>query len=330
MSRRNSKAYDQPILESVGPDQVPSVHVEDSCLSDHRSSCVGNLRELGSFRLGSIMAKCGVAILVVCAAISRVLGESYLTSVSQFFGFTLIFVVAFFLCCGLFAWWGVWGRDGVGLSSRKVVIIYGICIASEIASIMLDQYIDLGALEQLPVNVSLYAVLGLSLLSSFSVFVHPGGVAAMFSNESSSFVGLVLLLHFSMSALFYHSLPLLIYGQLVHTSCFLGLTLSLMLKEVQPRFRLSKLRKLVWGSQSKHSLRVPPRGRKISNISDLPSSHYTQYRNSLSSQSSLTSSIPASVSVDLWVSGEGGVSCHFPGQNVITGGGVSVDQSCGW
>ena len=296
MSRRNSKAYEQPILDSIGPDGIPSVRVEDSSLPEWRLGRIGTMIDFSSSPLGSTVAKCGVALLLMAAAIFRVLGEKYLGTVSQLFGFTLIFTFAFLLCCGLFAWWGSWGKEAVGLTSRKVLIIYGICTASEIVSLMLNQYIDLGTLELLPVNVSLYAILGLSLLFLFAIFVHGSGVAAMFSNESSAFVGLVLLLHFSMASLFHNTLPPLIYGQLVHTSCFLGLALLLMLKQVKPDFRLSRLRQMVSGSQPKQALKVPHRtGRKVSNFVDLPDSY--RHTNSVSSQSSMTSSIPASVSV---------------------------------
>lgn len=298
MSRRNSKVYDQPIVDAIGPDGIPSVRVDDSSESDRHSSRAGILLGASSSPLGAALAKSGIAILVLVATVSRLLGGSYLTVASQLFGFTLIFVLAFFLCCGLFVWWGVWGRERVGLTLKKVLIVYGICSASDLISLLLDQYIDLGPLDQLPVNMSLYAIMGISLLSLFSICVHDNGVAAIFSNESSLFVGLVLLLHFCMASLFHYTLPPLIHGQLVHTSCFLGLGLALTLKEVRlGGFRLSRLRQMVWGSQTKRGLKIPShfgQRRKISNIGDLPSNHHQ--KNSVSSQSSITSSLPASVS----------------------------------
>ena len=228
MSRRNSKVYDQPFVDSVGPDGIPSVRVEDnSNRSDARAGLAGPISANIS-RIMAVLGKGGIGFLLVIAAVSYLLGGSWLAGLSQLLGFMFIFSLAFCLCCGLFVWWGVWGRGKVGLTRNKIVVVYGICTASQLITLVLDQIIDLGPLEFLPMNLSFYAIFGLSLLSLFSVCVHDKGVAAVFSNESSMFTGLVVLLNICMAALFDHTLYQLMYGQLVHTSCFFGLSLSLL------------------------------------------------------------------------------------------------------
>lgn len=297
MSRRNSKVYDQPIVDSIGPDGIPSVRVEDISHSDG----VGAGKPLGgntsSWEIVVGLGKCGVGLLVTIAAVSYVLGGRCLSGLSQLVGLMFIFSLVFCLCCGLFVWWGLWGREKVGLTRNKVLIVYGICTASQLISLVLDQIIDLGPLEFLPMNLSFYAIFGLSLLSLFSVCIHDKGVAAMFSNESSMFTGLVVLLNICTAALFDHTLYQLIYGQLVHMSCFLGLGLSLTSTNVRLSRHFSRLKSFIAGSDLNQNLKLPRLGpgRKVSNISDAPSFP----RHSVSSQSSVGSSLPASVS-DAW------------------------------
>ena len=292
MSRRNSKVYDQPFVDSVGPDGIPSVRVEDNTGRPDGQLAAGPI-SANIFRIMSVLGKGGIGFLLVTAAVSYLLGGSWLAGLSQLLGFIFIFFLAFCLCCGLFVWWGVWGRERVGLTRNKIVVVYGICTASQLITLVLDQIIDLGPLEFLPMNLSFYAIFGLSLLSLFSVCVHHKGVAAMFSNESSMFTGLVVLLNICMAALFDHTLYQLLYGQLVHASCFFGLGLSLVPLNMRLRYSFSRLQRFFSGrdSTSGPNLRVPSRfaGRKISNISDYP-------KHSVSSQSSIGSSLPASVS----------------------------------
>ena len=230
--RRYSRVYDQPIVQKTLKGY--SVHVEDDTHSElpHAASDgQGKILNPEASWFGSLICKIALVSLIVLGLVISAVGNSLLLVVFQLVGFILVFVAVFLTCSGLYLWWASWNHRSIDFSVRRVLILFGMCSASNVIAwvlMTLALWSEIPLAESLPLEASYIILLGTLLLVNVSFFVHRKGLNAMFSNETCTFVGLTLVLDFSSRCVFGHILPQVILPHIVYTSALFGLTLSLM------------------------------------------------------------------------------------------------------
>ncbi len=291
--RRYSKAYEQPIVSQT-PKGSYVVRESDDTHSTATGSTTSGVRPRARGRvgkvlnpetiwMGSILAKFGLGVLVFVAVSVMAVGRFPLEVASHIVGFSLVFLLAFVTCSGLFVWWGSWGSSAVSLTVKKVLVLYGVCSVSYIVSRVVIDVARLPLTDALPTAASHYILFTTLLLINFALFAHPDGLNAMFSAETVYFVGLTTLLDLMTNSIFGHFLPTVLLSQTVYLSGFLGMTLSLMGNRFQT-LSLSNIYRVL------KRLNHPSVVRKLSRTSSTTSSAvgHRFHRNSFSSVSSMS------------------------------------------
>ena len=296
--RRYSRVYDQPILQHTSKGPMVRVETDDAHSESSTgltSDEYGKMLNPEAYTFGSVLAKVALTVLILLGLVTSCAGRTFLMAVSQLFGFTFIFTVTFVVCSGLYLWWGAWNGNTVQLSVKKVITLYVICCSCDFLARALASFASIPVADSLPIAGSYFIFLLTNLFVTFSLFAHKDGLNAMFSKETSMFVGLTLLLNFSSTCLFGEIIPSILLSQLVYGGILLGLSLSLMAHRF-PHLSLSAVYRVFNQHESsyRNSL-APPTGRRLSKTSmgsmgsAVPSA---RSRASLSSISSLLSLNP--------------------------------------
>ena len=223
--RRFSRAYEQPIVQSTSKGIVvrpSSQDGRDSSLS-HTSSVENPKMEA----LGSMVAKGTLGLIAAVGILAGILDKASLQVISQLFGFMLMYVATFMACTGSFYWWGGISMNKVKLTIKKIIIIYFICVSSDVVARMISAFTDIPPTSPVPADTSYFISFATLLLFIFSLLVHSEGVNAMFSQESVIFVTCTVVLNFTSICLFREVLPHLLLPQMVYVGVLLGLSLSL-------------------------------------------------------------------------------------------------------
>ena len=247
------------------------------------------------FALVSRAIQVCLAGMIVLALTVQVIGHGPILRIAEILGFMLIFLGSFLISLIVYLWWSSWTRVVIGLDSYRTLKVYCICCLSEFVATLSNYVVDLGPLEHSPIDVAFYGVLTLLLFSLFSSVIHERGVAAMFNHETMFFVSLTVTLHFIMTCLFENILPSFIYSQIVYSSCFLALSICLLLAKYHSYFSMATIGQFVHTSIHGQKNLLPPTysGRRFSNVSVLSNMSSVHPRNSLTSQSSFSYSIPS-------------------------------------
>ncbi len=227
-SRRYSRAYDQPIVQSTLKGPKVRVEMEDGTtidpLANSRSGMVLN-PEAAAF--GSLVAKVCVGVLSAFALGVSLVNKTTLMAASQLFGFMFMFVVIFAVSVGLYLWWSTSNRETVPLTIKSLSYLYMSSILSSLVSQVLSSYAAIPIASSLPQEASYFVFLSTMLFISVSLLVHRDSLNGMFSQEACIFVGLSLVLDFIAMCLFGDILPALIYTKLAPCSMLMGASLSL-------------------------------------------------------------------------------------------------------
>lgn len=289
--RRYSRAYEQPIVQQSPSGGYAVIRTDDdthseagSTTSERRKSRrrAGNVLNPEVTWMGTVLAEVGLGLLVSLAALVLVVGSFPLEFASRFFGFSLVFLALFATCCGLFVWWGSWAHTAVDLSVKKVLILYGVCSASDVISRVVVGFARFPLTEAIPAGASYYFLFSTNLLLQFALFAHQEGLNAMFSSETLFFVGLTVMLDMALQCIFGYVLPPFLLSQAVYVSCFLGTTLSLVGSRF-PSISLSNIYRVL------KRLNHPSVVRKLSRTSVVSTgSSQRLHRTSFSSLSSMT------------------------------------------
>ena len=288
VQRRFSRILQAPVVQSTPGG--PAIHVEGDETADPGGTAKdssGRILNPEAMTFGALVAKTIAASLAALAFAAFLGGEAFLLAASQLFGFALLLVVTFTACTGLYLWWGAAYHHATNLTVRRVLMVYLACSCSDIAARWITAYAQFPNVGRLPtIDAGYFVVLTTLLFTSFSLVAHRGGLNAAFSQESSVFVGLTLLLNVVATALFAPSLSVLYPPQLVYVSTLLGLTLSL-LGDRFPRFSPSSVYWLLTHRDRLRHSSLRPGGGRVSIGSSTQSSKPP--RTPLSSVSSLTS-----------------------------------------
>ena len=279
-----------PLLRVEEEDRSVSTTSMISQQSLHVVNTPGKLLDNEYSTLGTWLAGGAVALLVLLAASTLVFGSWLLMEVSQLFGYIFIFVFAFLVSSGSYMWWFTWMREPVAMNTNRVIQLYAICCLSELVAVTGSMVVDLGPIEYLPVDLSFYSVLIVSLMALFSGTIHEKGLAAMLSAEVTSFVALTAVLHVSTFCLFESFLPEILYCQIPYMGCFFTFSLGLVLVKYHPNLSLATLRRIVRTSIQHSNANMLPTGfnRRMSTISLMSNLSSVYPRNSVTSQSSLS------------------------------------------
>lgn len=305
-TRRFSRAYDQPVLHKTQKGIMVSVQEEPYDEIPKEAAGMGEVLDPAASKFGNFMVKFCLFALILLGVTASVLGRAPLAAITQLLGFFVVFTAIFALCVGMFLWWGSWSHDSIQLSVKKVLVLYGI---SSFCDILVRAVMVYMAVPDLPFEASYYVLLGTLLFFHVSLFAHKDGLNSMFSHETSTCVGLTLLLDCSLVCLFGHILPSFVLTQMVCASSFLGLTLSLL----GHRFPLLSLSE-VYRSLSK---------RKFHRQSSIVLGHVTEKKTSIA-VSLASTNLPSRASYSSWSSmatnphvswdegGGGGRERHIP------------------
>lgn len=195
------------------------------------------------------LVRWSLLFLLMAALIIRIIGQKLLFKISEYLGFCLLFAVAFLLICSLYYCWCLFSRELTGLSTNAQIIrTYAILCISEIIASLSNRVIDLGILEAFPVDIAFYSVLSMSLFSLFSGTIHRNNLSAMFNQETTSFVLLTVITHYSLSCIFQDVLPSLLYSQIIYTGCLFSFSFSLLVEKYPRYFTLSSIKRIVRNS----------------------------------------------------------------------------------
>ena len=261
--------------------------------------------------LPSWLVRSSLLVLIMSALIIQIIGQRLLFKITEYLGFCLMFGFVFLLICSIYYCWCIFSRYTVGLTDNSQIIrTYAILCVSEVISCLSDYVIDLGLLEYFPIDIAFYFVLSMSLFSLFSGLVHRNNLSAMFSQETTSFVVITVITHYSLSCIFKDMLPSFLYSQIVYSSCLLAISLSLLVDRYPRYFTLSSIKRFVrnslqvakgesvGGSGIGSVLNVGAGGRRFStaSLASNVSSVVPQHRISLTSQSSRGTSVTTNVS----------------------------------
>lgn len=274
---------------------IPNLRIEDRSGSALSSISGGSVHDSPT-ALPKWLVKALIIAMILIAVITQLLGQSVLFKITELMGFVLLFVGAFLLIAAIYYWWGMFAKDLIGINTSNVIKIYTVSCVSEVIATLSNYVVDLGlVLEASPIDIAFYFVFSLSLFSLFSSLIHRNGVASMFSQETTAYVGLTLISHYTLSSVFSDVLPSFLYSQLVYTSCLFALSISLLVVKYPKYFTLGAFRRFIRVSVTRGggggaTLLGGVGGRRFSTVS-LASSSNAPHRSSLTSQSSRGTSI---------------------------------------
>ena len=282
--------------------EVPSLRVEtvDRSTSAMSSSSLatpdknkGNVLDSVYSPIVTSLVKTGIGFMMILALFVVIIGDGLVLQISHVFGFVMLFFVSFIIGCGTYLWWVSWVHERIGITIHCVFTTFLICCVSDLVSAGANRVIDLGPFENLPIDISYYSIFTMSLFSLFASVVHQKGTSAMFSHETCVFVCITVVMHYSTWCLFSGIIPSFIHSQIVYTSCLLAMSVSLLLLKHNPTISLVALRRIIRTSiHSKKDL-VPASysGRRFSNVSSMSNMSSIRPRNSLTSQSSISTQV---------------------------------------
>ncbi len=234
-TRRYSRAYDKPIVDSTPKGPQVRVEMEDgtsinplkstSLLAEGQGAGKVLNPEAALFR--SFLAKLSISILLVFAMIISLVSRSTLLAFSQLLGFMLLFGGVFSIGVLLYFWWSTSNRDTVPMTIRTILYVYVCSALSSFFSQTLSSYTSIPIANSLPQEVSYYIYLATMLFIVFSLLAHRDTLNGMFSQETCLFVSLILALNFISMCLFSDLLPPVVYCQLPVCCMLMGTSLSL-------------------------------------------------------------------------------------------------------
>jgi hypothetical protein len=279
-SRRLSRAYDQPIVHHTSRGTVVR---QDIDRGTPESGASGVAESLARFEaVGGAMAKGTLVSLMAFGALVSLIGRASLEPVSQMFGFMLMLFVTFLACTWSFFWWGGTGGSKVGLTAKKVLQIYLLCISSDILARTISVFTAIPATSNIPEDASYYMSLSTLLLFVFSLIIHEDGLNASFSRETVIFVVFTMVLNFSSTCLFRDILPHFLLPHLVYVGVLLGLSLSLVRNRF-PKLSLSGIYKTLNTSDGVPHIVMSQRLSAAGDSNSRPQSRRESYSSTMSS-----------------------------------------------
>ena len=266
---------------------VPSVRVD---YERNTVSSLSNYNDESVISLPNWFIKVSLILASLMAFTVNLFGHGPLFRLTQCLGFILVLVFSFLVLFTAFLWWASFVEHQLNFDTVRIIKLYCVCCLSELIAALSNYVVDLGMLEHFPIDIAFYSVFALSVFSLFSGIVHSRGIAAMFSHETTTFVLLLLLLHYCTSCLFDNIIPTLLYTQLLYCSCLFALSCSLYMTKNHLNLTLSSLKHFI-----RTSITAPGRtiqsSRKLSVASVNSTLSSIQPRNSVTSQSSYGTSI---------------------------------------
>lgn len=255
-TRRYSRAYDKPILQSTPKGPKVRVEMEDGTSIDPLKSNslsadagAGKVLNPEAAVFQSFVIKVSIGVLSIFTTIIGLVSKSTLLALSHLLGFMLMFSGAFIVGVSLFFWWSVSNRETVPVTVKSVLYVYVCCTVSSLLSVTLSSsYTSIPIANSLPQEASYYIYLATMLFVIVSLLAHRDTLNGMLSQETCLFVGLTLVLDFLSMSLFGDFLPALLYTQLPMCCMLIGLSLSLA-GTLFPNITLSAVYKVLKQSQ---------------------------------------------------------------------------------
>lgn len=274
---------------------LPSLRIDDRSTSSlsHFSDKATAEETPAGLVVPSWFIKGSLSFVILMALTVQIFGHALFLSFTELLGFMFVVMISFLVLVSAYLWWISSTGNTLVLDRQRAIKTYGACCVCEVIASLSNYVVDLGVFEHSPIDIAFYSVFALSMFSIFSGAVHPKGIAAMFSHETTSFVVLTIILHYCISCLFHAMLPSLLFSQLLYCSCLFSLSFWLYVTASNIHFSLSSIQRLLRNSitATSRTTQSSYQPRKLSTISVNSS---VLPRTSLTSQSSFGASVGVS------------------------------------